>query len=178
MFLCLGDIKYASSMSQGSNKADSMYLRHKNRDSEFLKIECLILGNIQIDPPPHRESSFFWRLGVDRNAILTSCHRKNNVSILSILPGGGGQLGKDGFVMLLARWRDSTNMKLHRRRILEIYTIWGPQKWTKLSVIYVISLIWYSLYLILCFICYCIYFIYYLIYFIILYYILYIWGLV
>ena len=37
--------------------------------------------------------------------------------MLSILPGGGGQLGKDGFVMLLARWRDSTNMKLHRRRV-------------------------------------------------------------
>ena len=36
--------------------------------------------------------------------------------MLSILPGGGGQLGKDGFVMLLARWRDSKNMKLHRRR--------------------------------------------------------------
>ena len=38
--------------------------------------------------------------------------------MLSILPGGGEQLGKDGFVMLLARWRDLTNMKLHRRRVV------------------------------------------------------------
>ena len=41
MFLCLGDIESASFMShlcpQGSNGADSMYLRHKNRDSVFLK---------------------------------------------------------------------------------------------------------------------------------------------
>ena len=52
--------------------------------------------------------------------------------MLSILPGGGGQLGKDGFVMLLARWRDSKNMKLHRGRILEIYTIRGRAKIGKL----------------------------------------------
>ncbi len=42
---------------------------------------------------------------------------KHNGSMLSILPGVAGQLGKDGFVMLLARWRDRANMKLHRRRV-------------------------------------------------------------
>ena len=38
--------------------------------------------------------------------------------MLSILPGGGGQLGKDGFVMLFARLRDLENMKLHRRWVV------------------------------------------------------------
>ena len=42
MFLCLVDIESALFMShlcpRGSNEADSMYLRHKNRDSVFLKI--------------------------------------------------------------------------------------------------------------------------------------------
>ena len=41
MFFCLEDIESASFMfhlcPQGSNEADSMYLRHKNRDSVFLK---------------------------------------------------------------------------------------------------------------------------------------------
>ena len=37
MFLCLGDVKYASSMSQGSNKADVMHLRHNNQDYVFKK---------------------------------------------------------------------------------------------------------------------------------------------
>ncbi len=37
--------------------------------------------------------------------------------ILPILPGGRGQLWKDGFVMLFGIWRDSTNMKLHRQRV-------------------------------------------------------------
>ena len=34
--------------------------------------------------------------------------------------------------MLLARWRDSKNMKLHERRFLEIYTIRGRAKIGKL----------------------------------------------
>ena len=66
--------------------------------------------------------------------------------MLSILPGGGGQLGKDGFVMLLARWRDLKNIKLHRGRILEIYTIWGSPKMGTINIIYVIPLILYILY--------------------------------
>ena len=61
MFLCLGDIESASFMShlcpQGSNGADSMYLRHKNQDSVFLKNIMSYFGNIQIDP--YLESSFF-----------------------------------------------------------------------------------------------------------------------
>ena len=59
--------------------------------------------------------------------------------MLSILPGGGGQLGKDGFVMLLARWRDRANMKLHRGQFLEIYTILDRAKIGKLHFV---SIIW------------------------------------
>ena len=61
MFLRLGEIKYASSMSQGSNKADSMYSRHKNQDYVFLQIECIMLENIQIDPLPRIE--LFLKIG-------------------------------------------------------------------------------------------------------------------
>ena len=70
------------------------------------------MENIQFGPPTENRAFFedwesavitFWRRSIE----------KNNVRMLSILPGGGGQLGKDGFVMLLARWRDSKNMKLH-----------------------------------------------------------------
>ena len=66
MFLCLGDIESASFMShlcpQGSNEADSMYLRHKNQDSVFLKNIMSYFGkNIQIDPLPRIE--FFLKIG-------------------------------------------------------------------------------------------------------------------
>ena len=82
--------------------------------------------------------------------------------------------------MLLARWRDSKNMKLHRGRILEIYTRWGPQKLAKSNIIYVISLISYMLYLLL-YVLYVILYILYIILYILLYFvyfILYIWGLI
>ena len=62
MFLCLGDIESASFMShlcpQGSNGADSMYLRHKNRDSVFLKNIIYCFGKIS-NLTPYLESSFF-----------------------------------------------------------------------------------------------------------------------
>ena len=48
--------------------------------------------------------------------------------MLSILPGGGGQLGKDGFVMLIAKWRDRKNVKLQKGCFWEIYTIRGRGK--------------------------------------------------
>ena len=60
MFLCLVDIESASFMfhlcPRGSNEADSMYLRHKNRDSVFLKnIMSYFRKNIQFDPLPRIE---------------------------------------------------------------------------------------------------------------------------
>ena len=60
--------------------------------------------------------------------------------MLSILPGGGGQLGKDGFVMLLARWRDSKNMKLHRRRAVGFWKF--IQSGVGVWEIVFLSLIW------------------------------------
>ena len=65
MFLCLGDIESASFMShlcpQGSNGADLMYLRHKNRDSVFFKNIMSYFGNIKIDPIPRIE--LFLKIG-------------------------------------------------------------------------------------------------------------------
>ena len=62
MFLCLVDIESALFMShlcpRGSNEADSMYLRHKNQDSVFLKNRMSYLGKIY-NLTPYRESSFF-----------------------------------------------------------------------------------------------------------------------
>ena len=58
--------------------------------------------------------SFFLRLGVGCNTILTSFHRKKSDPLLSILPRGGGQLGKDGFVMFIAKWRDRKNSKMQK----------------------------------------------------------------
>ena len=60
MFLCLEDIESASFMfhlcPRGSNEADSMYLRHKNQDSVFLKNIMSYFGkNIQFDPLPRIE---------------------------------------------------------------------------------------------------------------------------
>ena len=131
MFLCLEDIESASFMfhlcPRGSNEADSMYLRHKNRDSVFLKNIMSYFGKIY-NLTPYRESSFFWILEVGRKTILTSFHRKKSDPLLSILPRGGGQLGKDGFVMLIAKWRDRENAKMQKGRFLEIYTIRGRGK--------------------------------------------------
>ena len=62
MFLCLGDIESASFMShlcpQGSNGADFMYLRHKNRDYVFKQNRMSYFGKIY-KLNPYRESSFF-----------------------------------------------------------------------------------------------------------------------
>ena len=62
MFLCLVDIESALFMShlcpRGSNEADSMYLRHKNRDSVFLKNIVSYFGKMY-NLTPYRESSFF-----------------------------------------------------------------------------------------------------------------------
>ena len=62
MFLCLEDIESASFMfhlcPRGSNEADSMYLRHKNRDSVFLKNIMSYFRKIY-NLTPYRESSFF-----------------------------------------------------------------------------------------------------------------------
>ena len=62
MFLCLGDIESASFMShlcpQGSNGADFMYLRHKNRDSEFLKNRMSYFGNYTIWPTTENRAFF------------------------------------------------------------------------------------------------------------------------
>ena len=57
MFLCLEDIESASFMfhlcPRGSNEADSMYLRHKNRDYVFLKKYNVLFGkNVQFEPLP------------------------------------------------------------------------------------------------------------------------------
>ena len=60
--------------------------------------------------------------------------------MLSILPGGRGQPGKDGFVMLLARWRDRANMKLHRRRAVGFWTF--MQSGVGVWEIVFLSLIW------------------------------------
>ncbi len=65
VFLCLEDIESALFMfhlcPQGSNKAYFIYLRNKNRDYVFTKIECLILENIQFDPLPRIE--LFLKIG-------------------------------------------------------------------------------------------------------------------
>ena len=62
MFLCLEDIESASFMfhlcPRGSNEADYMYLRHKNRDSVFLKNIMSYFGKLY-NLTPYRESSFF-----------------------------------------------------------------------------------------------------------------------
>ena len=59
MFLCLVDIESALFMShlcpRGSNEADSMYLRHKNRGSVLLKNILSHFRNIQFDPLPRIE---------------------------------------------------------------------------------------------------------------------------
>ena len=118
---------------RGSNEADSMYLRHKNRDSVFLKNIMSYFRKIY-NLTPYRESSFFWILEVGRKTILTSFHRKKSDPLLSILPRGGGQLGKDGFVMFIAKWRDQKNSKMQKGRFLEIYTIRDRGKFGKLRL--------------------------------------------
>ena len=137
MFLCLVDIESALFMShlcpRGSNEADSMYLRHKNRDSVFLKNIMSYFRKIY-NLTPYRESSFFWILEVGRKTILTSFHRKKSDPLLSILPRGGGQLGKDGFVMFIAKWRDRKNSKMQKGCFLEIYTIRDRRKFWKLRL--------------------------------------------
>ena len=144
MFLCLVDIESALFMShlcpRGSNEADSMYLRHKNRDSVFLKNIMSYFRKIY-NLTPYRESSFFWILEVGRKTILTSFHRKKSDPLLSILPRGGGQLGKDGFVMFIAKWRDRKNSKMQKGWFGEIYTIWGSPEFGKIHIICIISII-------------------------------------
>ena len=62
MFLCLEDIRSVLFMShlcpQGANKAYSMYLRHKNRDSVFLKNRMSYSGKI-CNLPPTENRAFF-----------------------------------------------------------------------------------------------------------------------
>ena len=120
---------------------------------------------------PYRESSFFWRLEVGRNAILTSFHRKNMIAFFLYYLGVADNLGKTD---LSCYWLDG-----------EIGRIWnctddifwkfiqdgGPRKWGKcvLCVVYVLFNIFYILFNIF----YVLYFIFYIL-FCILYYILYI----
>ena len=64
MFLCIEGIESALFIShlcpQGSNKAYSIYLRHKNRD--YVLKKCRILKkNIQFDPLPRIE--LFLKIG-------------------------------------------------------------------------------------------------------------------
>ena len=42
---------------------------------------------------------------------------------MSILPWGGEQLGNDGFIMLMAIWRDSTKVKRAVGRMVEFWKI-------------------------------------------------------
>ena len=62
MFLCLEDIESASFMfnlcPRGSNEADSMYLRHKNRESVLLE-NIMSYFRKMYHLTPYRESSFF-----------------------------------------------------------------------------------------------------------------------
>ena len=138
MFVCLVDIESALFKShlcqRGSNEADSMYLRHKRRYSVFLNNRMSYFRKLY-NLTPYWESSFFWILEVGRKTILTSFHRKKSDPLLSILPRGGGQLGKDGFVMFIAKWRDRKDSKMQKGRFLEIYTIWGSPKISKICII-------------------------------------------
>ena len=62
MFLCLGDIESALFIShlcpQGSNKAYSMYLRHKNRDSVLKKNRMSYFGKIYKLTPTENQAFF------------------------------------------------------------------------------------------------------------------------
>ena len=66
MFLCLVDIESASFMfhlcPRGSNEADSMYLRHKNRDSVFLKNRMSYFRKI-CNLTPTKNQAFFFNIG-------------------------------------------------------------------------------------------------------------------
>ena len=67
MFLCLEDVAPASFMfhlcPRGSNEADSMYLRHRNRDYVFLKNIMSYFGKYTI-PPPNRAFFEYWKSAV------------------------------------------------------------------------------------------------------------------
>ena len=150
MFLCLEDIESASFMfhlcPRGANEADSMYLRHKNQDYVFLKNIMSYFGKYTIWPPTENRAFFeYWKSAV-RPFWRRSIEKKSD-PLLSILPRGGGQLGKDGFVMFIAKWRDRKNSKMQKGWFLEIYTIWGSPKICKIGIIYVICLILCILYI-------------------------------
>ena len=55
MFLCLDDIK-----SQGSNKADFMYLRNKNQDYVFFDRMSYFEKIYKIDPPTSPGQPIIW----------------------------------------------------------------------------------------------------------------------
>ena len=69
MFSCLEDIESASFMfhfcPRGSNSADSMYLRHKNQDSMFIKNIMSDFRKYTICPPTENRAFFeYWKSAV------------------------------------------------------------------------------------------------------------------
>ena len=145
MFLCLVDKESALFMShlcpRGSNEADSMYQRHKNWHSVFLKNIMSYFRKYTIWPPTENRAFFeywksavrpFWRRSIEKN--LTPC-------FLYYL-GVADNLGKTVLSCLLLNGEIERIQKCRKGVFWKSIQYGGPRKFTKL-VLYMLYVLFY-----------------------------------